>query len=99
LCLQGSDSELIFYEREEITGPKLSDFHRCKVPDDIKEFLSTTLGTWGIVKKVRNLIMIGQTRVHFDSVEGLGDFVELEVSTVLCKIYIKILILIVTVFF
>ncbi|XP_025414760.1 uncharacterized protein LOC112686605 [Sipha flava] len=77
--IQGSDSELIFYEREEITGPKLSDFHRCKVPDDIKEFLSTTLGTWGIVKKVRNLIMIGQTRVHFDSVEGLGDFVELEV--------------------
>lgn len=68
----------------------MSDFQRCKVSDDLKEFLSKTLGTWGIVKKVRNLIMIGQTRVHFDSVEGLGDFVELEVSTVLRTICIRI---------
>ena len=34
----------------------------------------------GAVRKRRLLYMVGQSRVHLDSVEGLGDFVELEVS-------------------
>jgi len=59
------------------------------VPDAMDDILKNALGLWGQVKKMRVLIMIGQTRVHFDNVEGLGDFVELEVSYLLYAIRIR----------
>lgn len=42
--------------------------------------LDTALGSTGRVKKVRRLFLVDQTRIHVDSVEGLGDFAELEVQ-------------------
>ncbi|CAJ0574808.1 unnamed protein product, partial [Mesorhabditis spiculigera] len=45
-------------------------------PDDT---LSLSMGIKGEVKKIRQLFMVGQTRVHIDTVDGLGDFMELEV--------------------
>jgi len=37
------------------------------------------LGIRGVVEKHRKIIHVGQTRVHFDEVVGLGCFLELEV--------------------
>ena len=37
------------------------------------------LGVRGVVRKTRHLYLVGQTRVHLDEVDGLGQFVELEV--------------------
>lgn len=50
--------------------------------DGLCSVLDRALGTTIVVKKVRNLFLVGQTRVHVDSVEGLGDFLELEVKEI-----------------
>src|SRR5215510_15640004 len=51
-------------------------------PDSLREALSLAYGQVGRVRKHRTLYVVGRTRVHLDRVEGLGQFVELEV--VLC---------------
>ena len=48
----------------------------------LQQTLSKALGIKGIVNKRRLLYMIGQTSVHLDCVEDLGDFMELEVHCV-----------------
>lgn len=73
--------ELIYYERPDQDGPKRSDYHLAKTndPENLKTALSLALGIRGVVKKIRYLYMVGQTRIHVDDVEGLGHFMELEV--------------------
>lgn len=115
-CQEGQ-GELIFYERPDTTGPKLSTFtitptddpdglevstetHTPHLPPTspnpswapqgtgcaraavcrCQVVLGQALGVLGVVRKQRLLFLCGQTRVHLDSVEGLGDFLELEVS-------------------
>eukprot|EP00041_Stephanoeca_diplocostata_P036848 m.1363239 g.1363239 ORF g.1363239 m.1363239 type:complete len:179 (+) comp24945_c1_seq1:165-701(+) len=76
-----STAELIFYERPDAAGPKTSNYHVAHVsdPENLRQTLKLSNGIRGSVKKERWLYMIGQTRVHCDKVEGLGDFMELEV--------------------
>lgn len=63
-------------------GPKLSSYDKCSIPDadNLHQVLDRALGTTVIVKKVRELFIVNQTRIHIDSVENLGDFLELEVD-------------------
>ncbi|KAL6471272.1 hypothetical protein MHYP_G00199220 [Metynnis hypsauchen] len=78
--LDGS-GQLIFYERPDMDGPKLSSYSITPTndPEGLRRVLSDALGQVGQVKKERRLYMVGQTRVHVDCVEGLGNFMELEV--------------------
>ena len=73
--------ELIHYHRRDIAGPKTSHYTIAPTtdPDALRAILSSVLGVLGVVRKRRWLYMVGQTRVHLDRVEGLGEFVELEV--------------------
>ena len=74
-------AELIAYHRPDIRGPKTSNYQLVEVtnPDEMRALLAAALGELGTVSKRRELIMIGQTRVHLDDVADLGTFMELEV--------------------
>jgi adenylate cyclase class IV len=74
-------AELIHYHRADTVDAKLSDYRLVPVPDAaaLREALERALGTLGRVRKQRWLLLAGQTRIHLDRVEGLGDFMELEV--------------------
>ncbi|XP_017768048.1 PREDICTED: uncharacterized protein LOC108556434 [Nicrophorus vespilloides] len=84
--LSGSEgtgnAELIYYDRPDAEGPSLSEFelHDVQAPNvnSLNNVLSKALGTIGDVKKIRQLFIVGQTRIHVDKVENLGDFMELE---------------------
>jgi predicted adenylyl cyclase CyaB len=80
-CLSPEHAELIYYEREDASGPKPSNYliHTTRDPDTLKAALSAALGVRGVVRKQRWLYQVGQTRIHLDEVEDLGTFLELEV--------------------
>lgn len=74
-------AELIHYHRPDGPEARASDYVRVAVPDadGLALALQRALGRGGRVRKRRWLLLRGQTRMHLDRVEGLGDFVELEV--------------------
>ncbi|CAN7549690.1 class IV adenylate cyclase [Trinickia sp. LjRoot230] len=77
----GTPAELIFYQRDDREGPKASYYTRSPVtnPEAMHALLATALTTRGVVSKERHVYLAGRTRIHLDRVDGLGDFVELEV--------------------
>lgn len=79
--LVGEKGQLIYYTRPDQEGPKRSDYHisYSTDPANLKRVLELAYGIRGVVRKTRYLYMVGQTRVHLDDVEGLGQFMELEV--------------------
>jgi adenylate cyclase class IV len=76
-----TSGELIFYQRPDAAGPKVSSYllSATSTPDAMRESLAQALGVVGRVRKRRVLYLVGRTRVHLDDVEGLGHFVEIEV--------------------
>jgi predicted adenylyl cyclase CyaB len=75
------EGELIFYRRTDRQGPKESFYVRSPTasPASLREALTLAHGEIGRVVKDRTLYLLGRTRIHLDKVQGLGDFLELEV--------------------
>lgn len=73
---------LIYYRRADESGPKPSFYVHSETsdPDGLRSVLTDAYGEVGRVRKRRTVFRIGQTRVHLDLVEGLGEFLELEVA-------------------
>jgi adenylate cyclase class IV len=73
--------ELIAYRRAEAAGPKVSEYLVVPTtePALLRDALAAALGVRGTVRKTRLLFLVGATRIHLDTVERLGEFLELEV--------------------
>ena len=74
-------SELILYARADESGPKVSSYLCLDVPDveAAKKLLKEIHGGAGSRAEAAGLYLAGRTRIHLDRVEGLGEFLELEV--------------------
>jgi adenylate cyclase, class 2 len=73
-------SEVIEYEREDLSGPRPSRYWRLPLadPERCRDVLSAELGVVAVIEKRRHLMIKGNVRIHLDRVRDLGTFVELE---------------------
>jgi predicted adenylyl cyclase CyaB len=74
------ENSLINYDRENIAGSKLSDIILYKHEPNaaLKNILVHQLGVKAIVDKKRKIYFIDNVKFHFDVVENLGTFIEVE---------------------
>ncbi len=77
----GSGADLIYYERNEERLERWSQYWRIPQGDPlaILEALTKALGVLQVVRKERRLYAYRGARIHCDTVEGLGDFLEFEI--------------------
>jgi predicted adenylyl cyclase CyaB len=75
-----SGGQLVPYLRPDQPGPKRADYGVIPIeePEKVKALLAEILGVHRVVRKVREIWLHENVRIHLDEVEGLGSFVELE---------------------
>ena len=74
---------LIYYERLNSPGLRRSDFDLINLGPEmasIGDVMSRAIGTLTVVRKQRRSLKLGPTLINLDEVEGLGQFIELEVD-------------------
>lgn len=71
---------LIYYERPNQPASRYSQYQLCEIaaPSVLKELLAAAFGVKTTVEKRREVWIFNNTRIHLDTVAGLGQFVELE---------------------
>lgn len=76
------ENSLIFYNREDLSGPKQSDFDLAEIEngDAIRSILTKAIGVRIVIQKNREIFYIENVKFHLDSLEGLGNFVEIEAT-------------------
>lgn len=74
------ENALIWYQRKDIAGAKQSNILLYKhSPDDaLKKILLKLHGIKIVVEKIRKIYFVENVKFHFDRVEGLGSFIEVE---------------------
>ncbi len=74
------ENSLIYYERINTAGAKQSNIllYQHHPDETLKEILIKVNGIKVVVDKKRKIYFIDNVKFHFDFVEGLGTFVEVE---------------------
>ena len=74
------ENALIWYDRANDAGNKLSNVHLYKhnPSAELKDILCRSNGIKAIVDKKRRIYFIDNVKFHFDNVQGLGEFMEVE---------------------
>lgn len=77
---QAPEAWLIGYQRADAQGARLSAYEMAPVTDPaaLLAVLRPAMGVRARVVKSRDLLLLRHTRIHLDTVRGLGSFVELE---------------------
>lgn len=75
-----TQGELIAYSRDDEATARASDYEIVPISDPtrLRRALGKTLGIRAIVRKVRELWMLENVRIHLDEVAHLGNFIEFE---------------------
>lgn len=74
-----NNGELIFYQRDESTKDRVSNYHILNVePKQAEDYFRRIFEIETEVVKVRKLYIYKNTRIHLDEVNNLGRFLELE---------------------
>lgn len=78
--IDGGEAQLVQYDRPDESAVRACEYTVVPVKDaaGLKQALGLALGVRVVVDKVRELYLWDHTRVHLDTVEGLGTFLELE---------------------
>lgn len=76
------ENSLTFYNRSDLSGPKQSDFELLEIEsgDELKSILSKAIGVKVTVRKNREIYYIENVKFHLDTLEGIGQFVEIEAT-------------------
>lgn len=81
--------ELVYYRRDNARGPRVSSYFRESLDDPIAKDaeLRRRFGRGVNVRKERLVFILRGVRIHLDTVEGLGNFIEIEVPVTLPSEY------------
>jgi len=79
--IDGREAELISYERGEEEQARWSRYEKTPAaePWRLRTMLCAAIGELVTVRKTRELLLLEGNRIHLDTVEGLGTFIEFEI--------------------
>jgi len=81
--INNEKTQLVYYERENISKPKRSDVFVMEIPNGkvFTALLKKILRVKAAVKKAREIYWHQRTQIHLDTVDSLGCYVEFERKT------------------